>query len=147
MVSALKRLVVGRPLRSDRLGEQLLPKRLALPIFASDPLSSVAYATQEILLVLTLGGLAYLYLAPWVAVGRGGAAGRGGGVLPAGGARLSRAAAAPTRWPPATSARSAGLVVAAALLVDYVMTVAVSVAAGVDNIISAVPALQPAPGG
>src|SRR4029453_12953806 len=59
-----KRLGVGRPLRSDRLGEQLLPKRIALPIFASDPLSSVAYATQEILLVLTLGGLAYLYLAP-----------------------------------------------------------------------------------
>jgi len=55
-----KRLLVGRPLRSDRLGEQLLPKRIALPIFASDPLSSVAYATQEILVVLTLGGLAYL---------------------------------------------------------------------------------------
>ena len=68
MVSALKRLVVGRPLRSDRLGETLLSKRLALPVFASDPLSSVAYATQEILLVLTLGGLAYLYLAPWVAL-------------------------------------------------------------------------------
>src|SRR5689334_11534358 len=68
VVTALKRLLVGRPLRSDRLGEQLLPKHLALPIFASDPLSSVAYATQEILLVLTLGGLAYLYLAPWVAL-------------------------------------------------------------------------------
>lgn len=50
------------------MAETLLPKRLALPIFASDPLSSVAYATQEILLVLSLGGLAYLYLAPWVAV-------------------------------------------------------------------------------
>ena len=59
---------MGRPLRSDRLGETLLPKRLALPIFASDPLSSVAYATQEILLVLSLGGLTYLYLAPWVAL-------------------------------------------------------------------------------
>jgi amino acid transporter len=62
----IKRLVVGRPLRSDRLGEQALSKRIALPIFASDPLSSVAYATQEILLVLTLGGLAYLFLAPWI---------------------------------------------------------------------------------
>jgi hypothetical protein len=40
----MKRLLVGRPLRSDRMGETLLPKRLALPIFASDPLSSVAYA-------------------------------------------------------------------------------------------------------
>src|SRR5687767_5882704 len=44
-----KRLVLGRAVRSDRLGESLLPKRYALPIFASDPLSSVAYATQEIL--------------------------------------------------------------------------------------------------
>src|SRR3954462_14734093 len=68
VVTALKRLLVGRPLRSDRLGETLLSKRLAVPIFASDPLSSVAYATQEILLVLALGGLAYLYLAPWVAL-------------------------------------------------------------------------------
>src|SRR5262245_37154386 len=64
--SLLKRLVVGRPFRSDRLGHTLLPKRIALPIFASDPLSSVAYATQEILLILTLGGLAYLYLTPWI---------------------------------------------------------------------------------
>src|SRR3954447_1426694 len=62
-----KRLVLGRPVRSDRVGESLLPKRLALPIFASDALSSVAYATQEILIILTLGGVAYLYLAPWLA--------------------------------------------------------------------------------
>ncbi|HET8680627.1 MAG TPA: APC family permease, partial [Micromonosporaceae bacterium] len=137
-----KRLLVGRPLRSDRLGETLLPKRLALPIFASDPLSSVAYATQEILLVLSLGGLAYLYLAPWVALAvvvllavvvvsyrqvvR---------AYPSGGGSYEVATA--------NLGRSAGLVVAAALLVDYVMTVAVSVAAGVDNIISAVPALNP----
>src|SRR6478735_11962969 len=65
----MKRLVVGRPFRSDRLGHTLLPKRIALPIFASDPLSSVAYATQEILLVLSLGGLAYLYLTPYLAAG------------------------------------------------------------------------------
>ena len=51
-----KRLVVGRAVRSDRAGESLLSKRLALPIFASDALSSVAYATQEILIVLTLAG-------------------------------------------------------------------------------------------
>ena len=64
-----KRLVLGRAVRSDRLGESLLPKRYALPIFASDPLSSVAYATQEILIVLTLAGTAFLYLAPWLAAG------------------------------------------------------------------------------
>jgi amino acid transporter len=137
-----KRLLVGRPLRSDRLGEQLLPKRIALPIFASDPLSSVAYATQEILVVLTLGGLAYLFLAPWVGLAvvallavvvvsyrqvvR---------AYPSGGGSYEVAST--------NLGRSAGLVVAAALLVDYVMTVAVSVAAGVDNIISAVPTLNP----
>ena len=65
-----KRLFVGRPLRSDRLGETLLPKRLALPVFCSDPLSSVAYATEQIVLVLGLGGLGMLYLTPWLAVGR-----------------------------------------------------------------------------
>ncbi|MEV4638512.1 APC family permease [Actinoplanes sp. NPDC049548] len=142
MLTSLKRLVVGRPLRSDRLGETLLPKKLALPVFASDPLSSVAYATQEILLVLTLGGLAYLFLAPWVALAvvvllavvvasyrqvvR---------AYPSGGGSYEVASR--------NLGRSAGLVVAAALLVDYIMTVAVSVAAGVDNIISAVPALNP----
>jgi amino acid transporter len=138
----LKRIVLGRPFRSDRLGETLLSKRLALPIFASDPLSSVAYATQEILLVLSLGGLAYLYLAPWV--------GLGVVVLlavvvvsyrqvvrayPSGGGSYEVASR--------NLGSSAGLVVAAALLVDYIMTVAVSVAAGVDNIISAIPELNP----
>ncbi|MCA2212148.1 APC family permease [Jidongwangia harbinensis] len=142
MPTSVKRLLVGRPLRSDRLGETLLPKRLALPVFASDPLSSVAYATQEILLVLTLGGLAYLYLAPWVALAvvvllavvvasyrqvvR---------AYPSGGGSYEVASR--------NLGRPAGLVVAAALMVDYVMTVAVSVAAGVDNIISAVPSWQP----
>ncbi|WP_433201925.1 APC family permease [Nocardia sp. CA-107356] len=140
-IDLVKRLVVGRPFRSDRLGETLLPKRLALPIFASDPLSSVAYATQEILLILTLGGLAYLHLAPWVA----------GAVIvllavvvlsyrqvvqayPSGGGSYEVVAKNLGPIP--------GLIVAAALLVDYVMTVAVSVAAGVDNIISAVPDLN-----
>jgi amino acid transporter len=140
--SLLKRLVLGRPFRSDRLGHTLLPKRIALPIFASDPLSSVAYATQEILLILTLGGLAYLHLTPWIAAAV---------VLllavvvlsyrqvvqayPSGGG--SYEVVSKNLGP------LAGLVVAAALLVDYVMTVAVSVAAGVDNIISAIPELNP----
>ena len=55
-------MLVGRPLDTSRLGETLLPKRLALPIFCSDPLSSVAYATEEILLILALGGAALLNL-------------------------------------------------------------------------------------
>jgi hypothetical protein len=66
-VRSPKRWLIGEPLPSDKLDGQLLPKRLALPIFASDPLSSVAYAPQELLLILTLGGLAMLSFAPWVA--------------------------------------------------------------------------------
>ncbi|MER7750534.1 APC family permease [Kitasatospora sp. NPDC097643] len=127
-------------MRSEELGETLLPKRLALPIFASDPLSSVAYATQEILLVLTVGGAAFLSLTPWVAAGVVAlmavvvmsyrqvvhAYPSGGGSYEV----VSRNLGA-----------NSGLVVAASLLVDYVMTVAVSVASGVDNIISALPSL------
>ncbi|ASR36113.1 DNA-binding protein [Prauserella marina] len=139
--SVLKRLLLGRPFRSDRLGHELLPKRLALPIFASDPLSSVTYATQEILLILSLGGIAFLHLAPWVAMAVV--------VLlavvvlsyrqvvqayPSGGGSYEVASR--------NLGRSAGLVVAGALLVDYIMTVAVSVAAGVDNVISAIPELN-----
>ncbi|WP_405657956.1 APC family permease [Streptomyces sp. NBC_01166] len=139
-IEILKRLAIGRARPSEELGETLLPKRLALPIFASDPLSSVAYATQEILLVLTLGGLAYLHFTPWI----------GAAVValmtvvvlsyrqvvhayPTGGGSY---AVVSTNLGP-----SAGLVVGASLLVDYVMTVAVSVASGVDNIISALPSL------
>jgi amino acid transporter len=137
-----KRLLIGRALRSDRLAEQALPKRLALPIFASDPLSSVAYATQEILLVLSLGGLAYFALAPWIAV----AVVILMAVVVASYRQVVRAY--PTGGGSYEVASrnlgpTAGLVVASALLVDYVMTVAVSVAAGVDNIISAVPDLHP----
>ncbi len=132
----VKRVVVGRALRSDRASEQELPKRLALPIFASDPLSSVTYATQELLVVLTLGGLAYLYLTPYLAAGvvvlltvvvlsyrqLVHAYPSGGGDYQVASENLGK--------------RSGG-VVASALLVDYVLTVAVSVSAGVDNIISA----------
>ena len=62
-----KRLLVGRPLSNTRMGETLLPKKLALPVFCSDPLSSNAYATEEILLMLSLGGVSLLTLTPWVA--------------------------------------------------------------------------------
>ncbi|TFB53274.1 APC family permease [Cryobacterium tagatosivorans] len=136
-----KRWIIGDPLPSEHLEGQLLPKHLALPIFASDPLSSVAYAPQELLMILTLGGLAFLSFAPWVA-----------GVVvlllitvvasyrqlikayPSGGGDYEVAHK--------NLGEKAGLVVASALLVDYVMTVVVSVASGVDNIISAIPELN-----
>jgi amino acid transporter len=135
-----KRLVLGRPVRSDKAGESLLPKHLALPIFASDPLSSVAYATQEILIVLSLAGTAFLFLTPWLALLV---------VLlltvvvlsyrqvvhayPSGGGDYEVAMK--------NHGQFAGLVVASALLTDYVLTVAVSVSSGTDNIISALPGL------
>jgi amino acid transporter len=137
-----KRLLIGEPLASDRLEGQLLPKHLALPIFASDPLSSVAYAPQELLMILLIGGLGFLAYGPWVALG----------VIvlllvvvlsyrqlikayPSGGGDYEVARK--------NLGEKAGLIVASALLVDYVMTVAVSVASGVDNIISALPFLDP----
>src|SRR2546430_11082027 len=140
MFDIAKRFLVGRKLGSDRLGETLLPKSLALPVFCSDPLSSVAYATQEILLVLSLGGLALLTMAWWVALAVVAllvivvasyrqtchASPTGGGAYAVSKANLGSRAA---------------LVAASALLVDYVLTVAVSVAAGVDNIVSAFPLL------
>src|SRR6266542_4079579 len=123
-----KRLLVGRPMRSERLGETLLPKKLAMPVFCSDPLSSNAYATEEILRALSLGGLALLFLAPWVALAvvvllavvvasyrqTCYAYPTGGGAYAVSRANLGR---------------NAALVAASALLVDYVLTVAVSVAA------------------
>jgi amino acid transporter len=138
----VKRLIIGEPLPTAKLDGQLLPKRLALPIFASDALSSVAYAPQELLMILTLGGLAFLSFAPWVAACVV--------VLllvvvisyrqlikayPSGGGDYEVAHK--------NLGEKAGLVVASALLVDYVLTVAVSVASGVDNIISALPGLNP----
>jgi amino acid transporter len=141
LTRVLKRLIVGSPVRSEQVGHSLLAKRLALPIFASDALSSVAYATQEILLVLTVGGVAYLYLTPWVA----GAVVILMAVVVASYRQLVKAY--PTGggdYEVATKniGRPAGVVVASALLVDYVMTVAVSVSSGVDNIISAAPSLH-----
>lgn len=140
--TAFKRLIVGRPKRNEDLGDTLLQKRIALPVFSSDALSSVAYATEAILKVLTLGALSYLYLTPWI--------GLAVMVLmtivvvsyrqvvhayPNGGGSYEVV----TR----NLGAGAGMVVAASLMVDYTMTVAVSVAAGVDNIISAAPSLNP----
>jgi amino acid transporter len=136
-----KRLVVGRPLRSGQLHEQLLPKWVALPVFCSDPLSSVAYATEQILLVLAAGGAAYLVYAKWVALGvvlllaivvlsyrqTCYAYPNGGGAFAVSYANLGE---------------SAALIAASALLVDYVMTVVVSVVAGVIAVTSASPGLH-----
>ena len=140
---ALKRVMLGRALASNRLGETLLPKRIALPVFCSDPISSVAYATEQILLVLgTAGAASFLGLAAPIAVAV---------------AVLLAVVVASYRqtcyaYPSGGGAyvvskdnlgRNASLTAAAALLVDYVMTVAVSVVSGVVAITSAFTSLAP----
>ncbi|HET6499484.1 MAG TPA: APC family permease [Amycolatopsis sp.] len=133
-----KRLLLGRPFRSDRLSHTLLPKRIALPIFASDALSSVAYAPEEIFLTLSVAGLSAYAYAPWIGIAVAvvmlvvvASYRQNVHAYPSGGGDYEVAT---------TNLGSRfGLTVASALLVDYVLTVAVSTSSGVANIGSAVP--------
>jgi amino acid transporter len=141
VVDSAKRFFFGRALRSDRIGETLLPKRIALPIFASDALSSNAYATQEILIVLALGGFSLYSFGPWVAVAvvllyfvvvasyrqNVHAYPGGGGDYTVVSENLG------PRW---------GVFTASALLVDYTLTVAVSISAAVANLGSVFPVIS-----
>ena len=139
-VEGAKRVLFGRALRGEGENARRLPKRLALPVFASDALSSNAYATQEILVVLALGGVGLYAYGPWVAAGV---------VLvfavviasyrqnvreyPSGGGDyevVSRNLG--PRW---------GVSAGAALLIDYALTVAVSVSAAIANLASVFPVI------
>jgi amino acid transporter len=134
----LKRVLVGRRLASSQAEHQLLPKIIALPVFSSDPLSSVAYATEEMMLVLVLAGASALSLKVPLAIGIAlllvivvtsyrqtvRAYPRGGGSYIVARENLGTLP---------------GLVAAAAILTDYVLTVAVSITAGTVAIVSAVP--------
>jgi amino acid transporter len=140
----LKRVLVGRPMASHQIEHTLLPKVLALPVFSSDALSSVAYATEEILRVLlgaTVAALAYRYVMP-IAIAI---------------ATLMLIVVASYRqtvraYPNGGGAYIVskenlgtlpGLVAAGALLIDYVLTVSVSVVAGVFALTSAATELLP----
>lgn len=126
-------MLVGQAMRSDRLGETLLPKRIALPVFASDALSSVAYAPDEILLMLGLAGGAYAASHSWqvtlavivVMVVIVASYRQNVHAYPSGGGDYEVANV--------NLGPRAGLTVASALLVDYVVMVAVSVSSGVHN--------------
>ena len=136
----MKRVLLGRVMASSELEHTLLPKVLALPVFSSDPLSSNAYATQEILLVLGMAGSAALSLVLPLALAVAfllaivvvsyrqtvRAYPNGGGAYIVAHENLGT---------------HPGLVAAAALLIDYVLTVSVSITAGVDAIVSAAPGL------
>lgn len=138
LATAAKRLIVGRPFRSDRLAHTLLPKRIALPVFSSDAMSSVAYAPEEILLVLSVAGVSAFAVSPWIGLvvalvmitvvasyrQNVRAYTSGGGDY-----EVASVNHGP-RW---------GLMVASALLVDYILTVAVSISSAAANIGSVIP--------
>jgi amino acid transporter len=135
-----KRILVGRAVESARLEHTLLPKILALPVFSSDALSSVAYATEEILLVLLTASASATWLAFPIAIAISTlmviviasyrqtvrAYPNGGGAYIVSRENLGELP---------------GLIAASALLVDYMMTVVVSTVAGVVAITSAAPSL------
>ncbi len=137
----MKRLFLGRALSNERLGDTMLPKRIALPVFASDALSSNAYATQEILLVLALGGFSLYQYGLWVAAAvvivyftviasyrQTVHAYPGGG----GDYEVVERNLGPR----------SGVFVASSLLIDYVLTVAVSISAAVANLGSIIPFVE-----
>lgn len=139
---SLRRLLIGSPLATAQLKHERLSKVKALAVFASDALSSTAYATEEILLVLILAGSGAVGLARPIALGIATllaivafsyyqtihAYPGGGGAYIVARDNLGE---------------MAGLVAAAAILTDYVLTVAVSISAGVAAVTSAFPALYP----
>jgi amino acid transporter len=141
-MQTIKRLLVGAPMPLSQARHERLGKSVALAVFASDPLSSVAYATEEILLVLILAGSAALSYSLPIALGIASllaiviisyrqtvyAYPQGGGAYLVAKDNLG--------LPPALTA-------AAALLIDYVLTVSVSAAAGIHALTSALPALHP----
>ncbi|WP_144206387.1 APC family permease [Mycobacterium tilburgii] len=136
--TAARRLLIGRPQRSDRLSHTLLPKRIALPVFASDALSSVAYAPEEIFLMLSVAGAAAYALTPWIGLAVAAVMlvvvssyRQNVHAYPSGGGDYEVVTT--------NLGETTGLVVASALMVDYVLTVAVSTSSAMANIGSAVP--------
>ncbi|CAM2973760.1 APC family permease [Saccharomonospora xinjiangensis] len=136
--TATKRILLGRPFRSDRLPRTLLPKRIALPVFASDPMSSVAYAPEEILLMLSVAGASAYVYSLWIGV----IVALVMAVVIAGyrqNVRVYTSGGGAYAVATANHGTRIGLAVGAALLVDYVLTVAVSIASAAATIGSAVP--------
>ena len=138
--SAVKRILLGRPIATAEEMQERLSKKLALPVFSADAISSTAYATEEILLALVLAGTMALRYSIYVSLAVA-------GLLAIVALSYQQTVHAyPTGGGSYVVARenlglSSGLVAAASLMVDYVMTVAVSAASGVAAITSAFPSL------
>ena len=136
-----KRILVGRKLRSAQLGETLLPKRIALPVFASDALSSVAYAPDEVFIMLGIAGFSAYQWSWKIALGVAvvmltvvTSYRQTVHAYPSGGGDYEVASV--------NLGRTAGMTVASALLVDYILTVAVSISSGAQYAAAAIPVLQ-----
>jgi amino acid transporter len=140
LIARFKGVLLGRPLASEEEIGERLSKKKALAIFSSDAISSSAYATEEILRVLILGGVAALAFGLWVSVAIAVlliavaisyrqvciAYPQGGGSYTVSKANFNR---------------KVSLVAASALMIDYVMTVAVSTASSIEQVTSAFPGL------
>ncbi|HXD27528.1 MAG TPA: APC family permease [Arthrobacter sp.] len=140
-LDALKRILVGRPFRTERLKQAPLRRRLALPLLSSNALSSVAYAPDEVLITLAIAGVSAIYFSPWVGVAimavmlviiasyrqsvKAYPSGRGDYEIAS-----------------ANLGPRAGTTVAAALLIDFVLTVAVSMSSAAHYAVAAFPALN-----
>lgn len=139
---ALRDALIGNAMSSARLSQERISKKVALAVFSSDALSSTAYATQEILLILVLAGTGALTHSLPIALAITALLGlvvisyrqliraypRGGGAYTVAHENLG------VGW---------GLIAAASLLIDYVLTVAVSIAACVEALVAAAPAIHP----
>lgn len=138
LISKIKNIFIGTPLTMDKLEEEKIPKWKALAVLSSDALSSVAYATEEVLIPLSLFALTAMAWSMPIALAVAAllciitlsyretitAYPGGGGAYTVARENLGE---------------NAGLVAGAALLIDYTLTVSVSVSAGVENIASAIP--------
>lgn len=143
LISKLRRILIGSPLASSHQKHELIPKWKALAVLSSDALSSVAYATEEIVIPLALAASLIPFATHWL--------------LPIAGAIVMLMFIVALSYRQTIAAypngggayvvvkenlgEKAGLVAGAALMIDYTLTVAVSVSAGVENIISAFPQL------
>lgn len=137
VLSQAKRLLVGRPYANERLARERLPKRLALPVFSADNLSSLAYAPDQIIVVLAMAGTTAVTMGPWIGL----AVVVIMGIILVG--HVAIIAESPEGGGDFTLAHAhlgaiAGQIVGSSLLVDYVLTVAVSTSQAASYVAGAV---------
>ncbi|MGO1696686.1 MAG: amino acid permease, partial [Arthrobacter sp.] len=140
-LDALKRILVGRPFRTERLKQAPLRRRLALPLLSSNALSSVAYAPDEVLMTLAIAGLSAIYFSPLIGIA----------IMAVMMVIIASYRQSVKAYPSGRGdyeiasvnlGPRAGTTVASALLVDFVLTVAVSMSAAAHYVVAAFPGLD-----